>query len=290
MHTVHPSSPPTCDARCASSASVVTGSAARTACDARQRGSTSVSTGWRGWRCSASNAGMVVRFEMARVRVDLLDGHGAPGGLDHERGDRVGDEERRPVGPRARPRGRSRPDRAARIRSVTTSTAAGGGRRPLEGEAHEVHAGERVGEAARIEGRVDRRVAGGDTGLVHAVLDPPHPRRPRAEERRGSRPPPGSRGRWRGCAASRRGGCHSTTCGSSGGRSLFLANRVTPSAVAGPSAHRTSHTGAPSILRRNSADATFATQKRRVSEPGPCLGEGGRGGSTRSRRSATGRR
>ena len=29
-------------------------------------GSTSVSTGWRGWRCSASKLGIVVRFEMAR--------------------------------------------------------------------------------------------------------------------------------------------------------------------------------------------------------------------------------
>ena len=27
------------------------------------------STGWRGWRCSASKAGMVVRFEIARVRA-----------------------------------------------------------------------------------------------------------------------------------------------------------------------------------------------------------------------------
>ena len=59
------------------------------------------------------------------------------------------------------------------------------GRRPLEGEAHEVHAGERVGEAARIEGRVDRGVAGGHAVLVHAVLDAPHPHRARAEEAEG---------------------------------------------------------------------------------------------------------
>ena len=38
-----------------------------------------------------------------------------------------------------------------------------------------------------------------------------------------------------------RGACHSITCGSSGGRSLFLANTVTPLVVADGRAHRQSH-------------------------------------------------
>ena len=178
-------SPPTCDARCASSASVVTGSAARTACDASPA---------RIDERLDRLAGMAVLGVEGRdgrpvrdgpVRDHLLDGHGAPGRLDDERGDRDRPRGTRTSRAAGRLGGRSRPGRAPGCRSVTTSTAAGRGRRPLEGEAHEVHAGERVGEAARVEGRVDRRVAGGDPGLVHAVLDPPHPHRPRAEEAEG---------------------------------------------------------------------------------------------------------
>src|SRR5215211_4726236 len=42
--------------------------------------------------------------------------------------------------------------------------------------------------------------------------------------------------------SSRRGGCHSSRCASSGGRSEFLAQSVRPAAVAGASATRQSHT------------------------------------------------
>ena len=50
-------------------------------------------------------------------------------------------------------------------------------RRTLEGETHEVHPGESIRRAARVEGRVDRLVPHRHAGGVHAVLGAPAPRR-----------------------------------------------------------------------------------------------------------------
>ena len=56
----------------------VTGSSASVARVAARRGSTRVPTGWRGWRCSASKAGIVVRFDTARVRSTRSVAHVLP--------------------------------------------------------------------------------------------------------------------------------------------------------------------------------------------------------------------
>ena len=60
---------------------------------------------------------------------------------------------------------------------------------------------------------------------------------------------------------------HSMSCRSAGGRSLFLANNVTPSAVAGPSATSESHITADDTRSMQLGMLTAATPAKNGREP-----------------------
>jgi hypothetical protein len=135
-------------------------------------------------------AGMAVRGVEGRDRRAIGDGADVddPLGLPHPRRGLddpglagVGHQERRPVRPLLADVARAA--LAVPLEERRDDLDGAGRRRaPLEPEAHQVHAGERRRVRARILRRVDRLVADGDAGLVDAVLEPPHPPRPRPDE------------------------------------------------------------------------------------------------------------
>ena len=181
MHTVQPSAPPSWDARWA--------------CRDADRDRALGQDGPRGRQARVDEG----RHRLPRVAVGgveggdrravrrgsdvdhRLDGHLVARRLHHEGLGRVGERgttTSRAAEPR---RARSRPGRPPASSRSISATPSRGPVAPLQHEADEVHAGEPVRRRPRIEGRVDRGVAGGHPGLVHALLEAPPPGRPGAE-------------------------------------------------------------------------------------------------------------
>ena len=121
----------------------------------------------------------------SRLEIDRRRGPGRPGapaGLQHPGGARVGEQERREVRLPARLLG----DAALAMDLEQRNHDLEGGfgtRRPLEREADQVHPDERRGGGLGVAGGPDPFVADGDPVLVEPVLEAPQPGRARTDDR-----------------------------------------------------------------------------------------------------------